>query len=220
METKMKKSFLTFISFVLFSLSLNAQVSNKFEPIDIFDLEYVSDPQISPQGDRVLFQRNFKDIMTDKNLSNLWIVNFDGSGMRPITTGNSSSFSPRWSNSGTMFTYKSNEEGRVQLYLYNLENHSIQKLTNIQSSIGNVEWSANDQYLLFNSFVEETSGNIIKMPKKPNPGITKISIPINIIPTKNINISQFSARPLRQYGVRYKIPAIIAAIIGNPTPGV
>ena len=36
-----------------------------------------------------------------------------------------------------------------------------------------------------------------KMPKKPNPGITKISIPINIIPTKNINISQFSARPLR-----------------------
>ena len=45
-------------------------------------------PEISPNGEMVLFQRNFKDIMTDKNLSNIWIVNFDGSDMRPITTGN------------------------------------------------------------------------------------------------------------------------------------
>ena len=134
METKMKKYFLTLFSIVFFSSAIYAQLSKKFEPIDVFDIEYVSSPEISPQGDKVLFQRNFKDVMTDKNLSNLWIVNFDGSDMRPITTGNFNSFSPKWSNSGKMFTYKSNEEGRTQLYLYNLENNSVQKLTNMPVS--------------------------------------------------------------------------------------
>ena len=46
----------------------------KFEPIDVFDLEFVSDPQISPDGQHIIYVRNFKDIMTDKNLSNLWSI--------------------------------------------------------------------------------------------------------------------------------------------------
>ena len=163
----------------MYKRQIYAQLSKKFEPIDVFDIEYVSSPEISPQGDKVLFQRNFKDVMTDKNLSNLWIVNFDGSDMRPITTGNFNSFSPKWSNSGKMFTYKSNEEGRTQLYLFNLENNSVQKLTNMQSSIGSVEWSSDDKYLLFNSFVERTEGKLIKMPKKPK-GAKWNSPPIEI----------------------------------------
>ena len=175
----MSKSFLKFIPLILFSISLNAQLSKKFEPIDIFDIEYISSPEISPQGDKILFLRNFKYIMTDKNLSNLWLVNFDGSNMRPITTGNHNASSPKWSHSGKMFTYKFNEEGKSQLYLYNLENNSTQKLTNMQSSIGNVEWSPDDKYLLFNSFVESAESRLIKMPKKPK-GADWNSPPIEI----------------------------------------
>jgi len=175
----MNKSFLKFIPLILFSISLNAQLSKKFEPIDIFDIEYISSPEISHQGDKILFLRNFNDIMTDKNLSNLWLVNFDGSDMRPITTGNHNASSPKWSHSGKMFTYKFNEEGKSQLYLYNLENNSTQKLTNMQSSIGNVEWSPDDKYLLFNSFVESAESRLIKMPKKPK-GADWNSPPIEI----------------------------------------
>ena len=79
METQLKKLCLTVLSVFLISPLAISQQSNKLEPIDVFDMEYVSNPEISPKGDKILFQRNFKDIMTDKNLSNLWIVNFDGS---------------------------------------------------------------------------------------------------------------------------------------------
>ena len=119
METQLKKLCLTICSLFLISPLAISQPSNKLEPIDVFDMEYVSNTEISPKGDKVLFQRNFKDIMTDKNLSNLWIVNFDGSGMMPITTGDHNAFSPKWSHSGDKFTYKSNVEGRTQLYIYN-----------------------------------------------------------------------------------------------------
>ena len=179
METQLKKLCLAVFSVMLISPLAISQPSNKLEPIDVFDMEYVSNTEISPKGDKVLFQRNFKDIMTDKNLSNLWIVNFDGSGMMPITTGDHNAFSPKWSHSGDMFTYKSNVEGRTQLYLYNLQNNSTQKLTNVQSSIGNVEWSPDDKYLLFNSFVESADPRLIKMPKKPK-GADWNSPPIEI----------------------------------------
>ena len=72
-----------------------AQSSGKFEPIDIFDIEWISDPQISPDGEKIVYVRNFRDIMTDRNYSNLWMVNFDGTENRPITTGNRNDFYPQ-----------------------------------------------------------------------------------------------------------------------------
>ena len=167
METNLTKNLLALFLLLIPIRSSFSQLSNKLEPIDVFDLEYVSNPQISSQGDKILYQRNFKDIMTDSNLSNIWIVNFDGSDNRPVTTGNSNDFSPRWSNSGKMFTYKSDLDGNTQLYLHNLENNTTQKLTNLQSSVGKVEWSDDDKYLLFTSFVENTKNELIKMPSKP-----------------------------------------------------
>ena len=166
MERKSSKSILTLI-FLIFFTSVQGQISKTFDPIDVFEIEYASDPQISPDGENVLYQRNFKDIMTDRNLSNIWMVNFDGSFNMPITTGNKNDFSPRWSNSGDKFTYKSNVDGRTQLYLYDIASKSTQKLTNMQSSIDNVIWSDDDKYLLFTSFVEKTDNKLISMPKKP-----------------------------------------------------
>src|SRR5262245_49321957 len=49
---------------------------------DVFNLEFASDPQISPDGRRVVYVRQFADIMSDKRCSNLWIINFDGTDNR------------------------------------------------------------------------------------------------------------------------------------------
>ena len=167
METKFVSRVSLFIFLTLFSFSSFSQSSKKLEPIDIFSMEYVSEPSISPDGKKVLYVRNFKDIMTDKNYSNIWMINFDGSDNTPITTGNQNDFSPVWSNSGKMFSYKSNSDGSVQLYLHRIFHASTQKLTNMQSSIGAVDWSVDDKYLTFNSFVGVSKNILIQMPQKP-----------------------------------------------------
>src|SRR5262245_25168831 len=101
------------------SFTVRAQ-SNRLSINDIFNLEIVSDPQISPDGKRVIYVRQFADIMTDKRCSNLWIVNTDGSDHRPLTTGNSSDTSPRWSSDGKQIIYISNRDqaagGSSQIY--------------------------------------------------------------------------------------------------------
>jgi len=112
------------IFIILISFNIYSQRSEIFDPIDIFDLEYVSNPQISPDGNLVLYQRNSKDIMTDKNYSSIWIIDFDGSNNRPITTGNKKDSSPVWSNNGDKFIFKSDRDGKTQIYLYDLKNNS------------------------------------------------------------------------------------------------
>ena len=159
----MKKFLFTF----LVTVNVYSQSSNVFKPIDVFDLEYVSNTEISPNGDKILYQRNYNDIMTDESFSNIWVINFDGSENRPITTGNFKDNSPKWSNKGDKFVFKSNREGKQQIYLFNIANNSIQKLTNFQYSISSIKWSPDDSYLLFSSFIDDKRDKLIKMPEKP-----------------------------------------------------
>ncbi len=168
MENKSShKKTVLFISMILFFNVSYSQISNKLELLDVFNLEYVSDPQISPDGSKIIYVRNFKDIMNDKNYSNLWIVNFDGNNNLPLTTGNQNDYYPRWSNDGKKLIYKSNKDGSTQIYLKYIEYNDESKLTNLSNDIGSVEWSLNDKYIAFDSFVPKKKDELIDMPEKP-----------------------------------------------------
>ncbi len=144
------------------------QVQSNLELLDIFNMEYVSDPQISPDGSKIIYVRNFKDVMTDKNLSNLWIVNFDGSNNRPLTTGNHNDFYPRWSHDGSKIIFKSNmADDKMKLYLMWLDTKETMALTNTPQSPGQVSWSYDDKYLAFTLFVPKENPSIVKLPAKP-----------------------------------------------------
>jgi acylaminoacyl-peptidase len=144
------------------------QIQSNLELIDIFNMEFISNPQISPDGSKIVFARNFKDVMTDRNLSNIWIANFDGSNMRPLTTGNQNDFNPIWSHDGKKILFKSNkEDDKMKLYMMWLDTKETLPLTNLPQSPGQITWSNNDQYIAFNMFVPKSKSSIVKMPSKP-----------------------------------------------------
>ena len=70
--------------------TIEAQDSSaqKLTAMDEFQLQLPTDPQISPDGKKIVYVRRFADPMTDKRYSNLWIINTDGTDHRPLTTGN------------------------------------------------------------------------------------------------------------------------------------
>ena len=146
---------------------VKAQVSNQLEMLDIFNLEYVSDPQISPDGQQIIYVRNFKDIMNDQNLSNLWIARFDGSQNRPLTTGEQSDRSPRWSHDGKKIIYTSSKSGKSEIYLRWMDSGDEMVLVNSEKSPSNVTWSPDDKHLAFSMFVPKTKVSPIKMPAAP-----------------------------------------------------
>jgi len=111
---KIQKLALIF-SLYLFS-PIYAEDDKVLKPIDIFEMESVSDPQMSPDGSKILYVRSGSDIMTDKRFSNIWMVNYDGSDHRPITSGKNGNSHPRWSPDGKQIIYVSSESGSSQIY--------------------------------------------------------------------------------------------------------
>ena len=158
-----------FLIILLASLPFaQGQTKSNLALIDIFNMEYVSDPQISPDGSQILYVRNFKDVMTDKNLSNIWMINVDGSKNRPITTGNQNDFYPRWSHSGKKIIFKSNrQDERMKLFVMWMDSKEIAPLTNTSNAPGSISWSPDDRYLAFTMFVPKANESLIKMPAKP-----------------------------------------------------
>jgi len=145
-----------------------AEVSEKyFRLIDLFNLEFASDPQISPKGEKVVFVRNFSDIMKDRKRSNLWIVDAESAEARPLTTGNENDFSPRWSPDGTRLLYASSAEGSVQLYARWMDSGQVAKVTSVQKTPRDMTWSKDGKWVAFWMLVPEETKPFAEMPSKP-----------------------------------------------------
>jgi dipeptidyl aminopeptidase/acylaminoacyl peptidase len=141
--------------------------SDRLTPMDVFNIQYAADPQISPDGKRIVYVRQFSDIMTDKHESNLWIINFDGTGQRALTTGNYSDSEPRWSPDGTRVAYISDRDGKPQIYVRWMDTGQTAKLTDLVNAPTGIEWSPDGKLISFASFVDSEPPTIAKLPKPP-----------------------------------------------------
>ena len=154
--------------FLVFSSQIRAQVDeDHFDYMDLFDLQMVSNPQISPDGSTIIYERHQFDVMTDKRLVNLWQISSDGSNHYPITSGTGYYGNITWSPTGDKFAYTSNNEGSTQLYVYWLASKTATAITNFTESPNNISWSPDGTQLLFSKFVPETSKAI--SPSIPSP---------------------------------------------------
>jgi len=152
------------------SSGVQEEASTATRPLElshVFDLEWISDPRISPDGERVVYVRNFMDVMTDRTLSNLWIVDSDGSRNRPLTTGNQRDFSPRWSPSGDRLLYASTREGGVELWVRWMDTGHAAKLTNLTRAPGSVSWSPDGERIALSMFVPDAAEPFASLPPKP-----------------------------------------------------
>ena len=148
-------------------LSFSADDPSVLTPADVFELEYASDPQISPDGETVVYVRNFMDVMTDRRRSNLWIVDVESRDHRPLTSGETNQSSPRWSPSGDRLLYTSNADGSSQLYLRWMDTGESAKLTRLQRSASDLAWSPDGRWIAYSAFVAESSEPFVQMPPKP-----------------------------------------------------
>jgi dipeptidyl aminopeptidase/acylaminoacyl peptidase len=157
--------------FTLFIISLqNAAAQEQkipFQPLDVFSLEWASDPQISPDASQIIYRRSGFDIMKDTSRGNLWIVNTDGSSNRKLTSREVNESQAQWSPTGDRIAFVSNTEEGSELYMYWIQTGQIAKLSQLEMSPGNLSWSPDGTQIAFTMFIPEKSPVIVKMPAKP-----------------------------------------------------
>lgn len=148
------------LSIALLTPALAAQQASVdvFEPMDVFGLEWATDPQISPDGTDVVYVRNGFDVMTDRRTPNLWIASADGALHRPLTSGTDGHGSPRWSPSGDRLLWVSSAEGSSQMWLRWMDTGEEARITNLTESPAALSWSPDGEWIAFTMFVERTPG--------------------------------------------------------------
>lgn len=117
---------------------------------DLYRLELVQDPQISPDGAHIVYAQQWVQKKDEKKFANLWVVASDGGEPRQYTSGDHRDSSPRWSPDGETIAFLSNreDEKQTQIYLIPFRGGEARKLTDLKGNIGGFSWSPDGTRLL------------------------------------------------------------------------
>lgn len=150
----------------VFSVAAVAE-QRDFSAEDVFDLEYVSDMRVSPDGSSIVYVRRSNDIMTDRTRSNIWRIDSNGQNHRPVLSGRKNFTSPRWSPDGTRLAYLSSVEGDTQIYVRYLETGDTALITNVRQSPSGISWSPDGNQIAFTMRMPAKQSPIAKKRSKP-----------------------------------------------------
>ena len=160
-----------FFTFLLFFVAVNPGFANEnlplFDPMDVFNLEWATDPRVSPDGKTIVYVRKSNDIMKDRERSNLWQISIDGNDHRPLYSGLNSIRSPRWSPNGSKLAYISNDTGSQQIHVRWMDDGETAVISQLQQSPSSLSWSPDGKWLAFTMNVKSESESIAEPRDKP-----------------------------------------------------
>ena len=130
------------------------------------DWERVADPQISPDGSRIVYTRSWVDKLNDKWESSLWIMNPDGSRNRHLVEGSEG----LWSPDGTRIAYLADGEPEgTQIFVRWMDAEgATTQITRVERSPGNPRWSPDGTQIAFTMDVDDAEEWKIELPKRPD----------------------------------------------------
>jgi dipeptidyl aminopeptidase/acylaminoacyl peptidase len=153
---------------LIFALVQNASAAERDRlGVELFlDWEYVSSPQISPDGSQIVYTRRWTDKINDRYESEIWTMNSDGSRNRFLVKGSA----PRWSPDGKRLAYVApGQPAGAQIFVKWMDTASDPgtQLTFLERPPTNLEWSPDGKRIAFNMLVQAKNNFHINMPARP-----------------------------------------------------
>jgi len=144
-----------------------AQSPPPFSRLDVFELEWATDPQISPDGKEVVYVRRGMDIMTDGKTAQLWLLDIAKGTHRKLTSREVNEGSPRWSPSGDRIAFTSKSTQGSEIYVYWRETGQFARLTHLDRSPKGLSWSPDGTQIAFHMLVPEKPPVLVSPPPRP-----------------------------------------------------
>jgi len=158
-----------YVVIALAGLALSVQPAagqeRSLELKDFLEWEGVSDPRISPDGERIVYTRRWVDKLGDRWESSLWLMNADGSRNRFLVDGSSA----RWSPDGDRIAYvaRGEPEGSQVFVRWMDAEGAVSQITRVTESPGSIQWSPDGTQIAFTMSVSERDTFRIQLPAKP-----------------------------------------------------
>ena len=133
----------------------------------VFDLEYGDDPQISPDGETIVYVRRSMDRLSDRIRGDLWTLDVDSGAHRPLVVGGASATNPRWSPRGDRLMYTTSADGGPELRLLFLDSGQSMALAQFTEAPRQATWSPDGSTIAFAMFVKGEAPSFAKAPSAP-----------------------------------------------------
>lgn len=130
---------------------------------DVFELEFVSDPQPDTSGNNIVFIRNWMDRNTDRRRAALWLSSADGKSLQALTDKNTDASSPRWAPDNNRIAFIADG----QIHLKWLDSGRTSQLGQLQQRPANLSWSPDGNWLAFTMFTPKSVKPPVALPGKP-----------------------------------------------------
>jgi dipeptidyl aminopeptidase/acylaminoacyl peptidase len=117
---------------------------------DFYNLQLVSDPQVSPDGKWVAYVVSGNDRDADESRSTIWMTSWDGSQQVQLTNAWHEIGSPRWSRDGRYLSYLNTPAGtdKSQVMLFDRRGGEARALTSVTDDIQSYEWSPDSKRIV------------------------------------------------------------------------
>ena len=153
-----------YILLTLSFLAVSINASNDYlKQESYWDIQSISNPIIDPTGKTIIFSKKYIDKQNDSFISDLWVMDSDGSNKRFFIKGSN----PRWSPDGKKIAFiKADTNDISQIFIKHLAHESETQITNSNNNIKDFVWSKDGKYFSFSSFNEYENDWTIDIPGK------------------------------------------------------
>jgi dipeptidyl aminopeptidase/acylaminoacyl peptidase len=122
---------------------------------DLYSIQFVEEPQISPDGNYLAFVKVTIDKVGNKYNRAIWLANLSGKRprIRQFTSGAKPDHSPRWSPDGRTLAFVSSRNDKPQIFLIGMDGGEARAITSMPNGATNPVWSPDGKRLAFLSRV-------------------------------------------------------------------
>ena len=138
---------------MLVQLAAITALARPMELEDLFRLKRVSEPQMSPDGQRVAYV--VTEVLKEDNRtqSAIWVVPAAGGKPQQLTDAPKHDRHPRWSPDSKWIAFESNRDGDFQIWVVPAKGGKARKLTTLATEANQPVWSPTGDKLAFVSAV-------------------------------------------------------------------
>jgi dipeptidyl aminopeptidase/acylaminoacyl peptidase len=118
-----------------------------FEVADVYRVQQVGAPALSPDGTRIAFQVRRTDLAADKSWCEIWLMNADGSEARRMTQGEHQDTSPQFTPDGGSILFTSTRSGASQVHVMPIDGGEPRQLTRFPGGVSDPAQSPDGRWL-------------------------------------------------------------------------
>ncbi len=139
----------TVVLFAFSHSSLDGQSRRVVTVDDLFEIKSVGDPQISPDGEWVVYTVRTTNLEDESSETGIWMISSAGGEAIQMTAQGYSANRPRWSPDGKYLSFlASRGEDRTQVWTLNRLGGEAQQLTEVEQGVASYSWSPDGTKLL------------------------------------------------------------------------